>query len=93
MNGPFKSCKIVEVKEEIAIGDHYHNNKTEEFFLQSGMFKELTIGNETLYHVPAPYKVTVPPGVYHKFICSVGSVIIGVASELFDPNDEIKKPA
>lgn len=89
--GDFKSCKVVIVKEEIAIGDHYHLKKEEQFFLISGMFKELNLGDRVLLDVKAPYKVIVPPGLYHKFICTPGSIIVGVATEVFDPNDEIRK--
>lgn len=89
-SGDFKSCKAVVVKEEIPIGNHYHNNKTEEFLLLQGTFKELTVGPSTEYNIEAPKKVVVPPGTFHRFICTEGSILIGVATELFDPNDEIK---
>lgn len=89
-NGDFKSAKAVIVKKSIAIGDHYHNNKEEEFLLLQGMFTELIIGNITSHNVGAPYKVTIPRGTYHKFVCTEGSILLGVASELFDEKDEIK---
>jgi len=89
-SGAFKSAKAVIVKEEIAIGDHYHLKKTEEFFLLEGSFKEIVVGDVRAFDVPAPYHVSVPPGVYHKFVCTAGSILLGVATELFDPGDEIK---
>ncbi len=89
-NGNFKSAKAVVVKEEIAIGDHYHNNKTEEFLLLQGEFKLLQIGLNMKHNVPAPYKIFIPRGVYHKFICTPGSILLGVATEEFDPTDEHK---
>lgn len=89
-DGNFKSCKAVIVKEPIAIGDHYHNNKVEEFLLLSGEFLELQLGDETLFNVKAPHKVVVPKGLYHRFVCTRGSVLLGTATELFDPQDEIK---
>lgn len=88
--GNFKSAKAVVVHSEIAVGDHYHNNKTEEFFLLQGEFLLLQIGSEIKYHVVAPHKLVIPPGTYHKFICSKGSILLGTATELFDPNDEIR---
>jgi hypothetical protein len=88
--GDFKSAKAVIVKKSIAIGDHYHKNKEEEFLLLQGMFIELIIGQEKQYNIPGPYKVNIPRGVYHKFVCSEGSILLGVATELFDVNDEIK---
>lgn len=89
-NGNFKSAKAVIVKKEIAVGDHYHNKKDEEFLLLQGKFLELIVGNITSMNIPAPYYVFIPAGTYHKFICSEGSILLGVATELFDINDEIK---
>lgn len=88
--GLFKSCKAVIVKNTIPIGDHYHKNKTEEFLLLVGRFLELEVGKSILYNVDAPHKVVVPPGTYHRFICSPGSILLGTATELFDETDEIK---
>lgn len=88
--GNFKSCKAVIVKEPIAIGDHYHNNKTEEFLLLQGEFIELVIGGEEYENISAPFKVVIPPGTYHRFVCTPGSILLGTATELFDPLDEIK---
>ena len=88
--GDFKSAKAVIVKKAISIGDHYHNNKDEVFLLLAGEFMELTIADKTERNVKAPYSVRIPRGVYHKFICSEGSILLGVATELFDENDEIK---
>lgn len=89
--GEFKSAKAVIVIDEIPIGDHHHNNKTEEFLLLLGSFIECTVGEQTERNVPAPVKLIIPPGTYHKFICKRGSILLGVATELFDPTDEIKK--
>ena len=94
-NQNFKSAKVVIVKDEIPIGDHHHNKKTEVFFLLSGMFKELMLGEsrdkyQKWFNVKAPYKVEVPKGYYHKFVCIKGSVLLGVASEPFDETDEIR---
>lgn len=88
--GNFKSAKAVIIKKEIAVGDHLHRNKDEEFLLLQGNFVELTLGEITTFNIKAPYHVFVPRNTYHKFICSEGSILLGVATELFDPNDEIK---
>ncbi len=90
-NLTFKSAKVVVVNEEIAIGDHYHRKKDEVFFLVQGKFIYLEVGAEILTNICAPYKVIVPRLTYHKFVCSKGSILCGVATEPFDPNDEIKK--
>lgn len=88
--GDFKSAKAVIIHEPINIGDHYHNNKTEEFLLLTGEFLELQLGTETQFNVKAPHKVIVPKGLYHRFVCTKGSILLGTATELFDENDEIK---
>jgi len=90
-NGSFKSAKAAIIKTKLAVGDHYHNNKDEEFLLLDGEFLELWLNKEVFYNIKAPYKVSVPRGTYHKFICSPGSILLGTATELFDPLDEIKK--
>lgn len=88
--GDFKSAKAVIVKKAIAIGDHYHNKKDEYFLLLQGSFIELIVGKDRWDNIEAPYAVTIPRGTYHKFTCSEGSILLGVATELFDPEDELK---
>lgn len=88
--GNFKSAKAVIAKDAIPVGDHYHLNKDEVFFLLSGKFIEMINGTERIENVAAPYKVFVPHGTYHKFTLEPGSILLGVATELFDPKDEIK---
>lgn len=88
--GDFKSAKAVIVKKEIPIGDHFHLHKEEQFFLLQGVFKELQLGDTIGYNIEAPHKVVVPKGMYHRFICSEGSILLGTATESFDPNDELK---
>lgn len=91
-NETFCSAKVVVIKKRLpAVGDHFHNNKDEIFFLLTGRFEELHLGEGVAYNIPAPYKVEVRKGVYHKFIFEPGSILLGVASKPFDPNDEIKK--
>lgn len=89
-SGDFKSAKAVLIHEPINIGDHFHNNKVEEFLLLTGEFLELQLGEETLFNVKAPHKVVVPKGLYHRFVCTKGSILLGTATELFDEQDEIK---
>lgn len=90
-SGNYKSLKVVFINEPIAIGDHYHNHKDEIFFLAVGHITELVLGEEIKYNIDAPLVINVPAGLYHKFVCTPGSIIFGGASEEFDPNDEIRK--
>lgn len=88
--GNFKSLKAVVIKERVAVGDHYHNNKDEVFFLAVGCIEELTIGEKVVKDIFPPYLIEVTRGLYHKFICTPGTIIFGAATEEFDKNDEIK---
>lgn len=89
--GDFKSAKVVLIKEEIAVGDHHHNKKDEHFFLIKGSFKEIVLGDTIINNINAPHIINVPRGTYHKFICTAGSILLGVATEVYNQEDEIKK--
>lgn len=92
-HGNFKSSKAVVFKTTTEIGNHLHQKKDEEFFLLYGKFKELEVGEEFLTDVEAPFYIKAERGVYHRFICEEGSVLLSVATELYDTNDdyELKK--
>jgi len=87
----FKSLKIVYVLDRIPIGDHYHSKKDEYFFLASGKFEEIVVNETILFNIDAPHFISIERETYHRFICSPGSILIGVATELFDSQDEIKR--
>lgn len=89
-NGNYKSLKVVYVKNETPIGDHFHRNKDEIFFLATGEILELHLGDAVIKNVQPPYVINVPRGMYHKFVCAYGTVFFCGATELFDPNDEIR---
>lgn len=88
--GNFKSAKAVVVKEQLYVGDHYHNNKDEEFFLLQGEFITLQVGDIILTGIKAPYHINIPRKTYHKFLLATGSILLGTSTELFDQTDEIK---
>lgn len=89
--GSFKSAKAVIIKQESVIGDHYHNNKDEEFFLLQGKFKVLFVaGSLDTVDQDAPCYVYVPRGAYHRFVLDPGSILLGTATEPFDKHDEHK---
>lgn len=82
--GDFKSAKALIIKSEEPVGNHSHDNCNEEFLLLQGEFKEMIVGETNWTDVKAPIKITVKRGVYHKFVCSVGSILLCVASEKFN---------
>jgi quercetin dioxygenase-like cupin family protein len=85
-----RAVKAVEILEEAVVGDHYHRYKDEMFLLLKGKFIHLEVGALLLFNVEAPYRIFVPKLTYHKFICEKGSILLGVATKEFDPNDEVK---
>lgn len=89
-NGNFKSAKAILIKETIKVGGHYHNNKDEIFFLLQGKILQQQIGYVLEFMIDAPYSVFVPRGIPHTFICEAGSILLSVATELYDPADEHK---
>jgi mannose-6-phosphate isomerase-like protein (cupin superfamily) len=86
--GNWKVCKVLEVKEDCRVGDHYHKRKDEMFLLIEGS-GTFIISDEWSMHT-APFSVFVPRGTYHAFILKKGSVLIGLATELHDPIDDYK---
>lgn len=86
--GSWKVCKYLEITEDCSIGNHYHNNKDEAFFLARGE-ATLQLG-KTTYQIEAPCYILVPRETYHIFDIAKGSILIGLASEEHDPNDDHK---
>lgn len=86
----FKAAKVVIANSRLPVGLHYHRRKREIFLLLSGHAQQVQIGNQVEVDVAAPKKWVVNRGVYHGFILEPGSILLGVATELFDPEDEIK---
>ncbi len=88
--GDFKVSKVVIAKDDCVVGDHYHRNKDERFLLLSGKARRIVLNEQEWLQVEAPYEVEVPRGNYHLFDLEPGSVLLGVTTAVFDPDDEIK---
>jgi len=82
--------KALVAKHDCIVGDHHHRNKEERFLLLSGIARIAIIGSDRQESVVAPREFIVPPNTYHLFDLAEGSILLGVASQEFDPNDEIK---
>ncbi len=83
------AVKVLTVKDGCTVGDHYHEKKDEKFVLAAGK-GDCQIGID--WHDMEIGKVyECPRGTYHRFDLEPGSVLIGTASESFDPMDELKK--
>lgn len=84
----WKVCKILEMKEDGLVGNHYHKKKDEMFLLWEGS-GTFVVEKETSVQF-APYSVFIPRGTYHAFTLKKGSVLIGLVTEEHDPSDDYK---
>ncbi len=94
-NIPVKCVKTIFVKEKIPLGNHYHNNKDEIFYLLKGK------GVCTLKTRAVKPKITrdwmfegdcilVPRGVIHRFELFPDSILLEAATEPYNHEDEIQ---
>lgn len=94
-NEPMKTLKILYAKENCVVGDHYHQFKTENFYLLSGSgmleFEILDTGLSGLNVLEVGKLYKIEPRVYHKFSLTPGSILIGTASAKYDPDDELPR--
>jgi len=88
--GQIATVKALTMHQDASVGDHYHRNKDEHFLLLSGHADKIVIGDEVKLSVDGPAEFHVPRNTYHRFELKAGAVLLGTASEPFDPNDEIK---
>lgn len=86
-NGSFKECKVLTAKQDCIVGDHFHRNKDEVFYLLSGEAEKVVVGDKIDFTGNYWF---VPRGTYHAFYLREGAVLLGAATEFFDPADEIR---
>jgi mannose-6-phosphate isomerase-like protein (cupin superfamily) len=92
----WKVIKVIEVKENCEIGNHFHRNKDELFIIVKGVvsvvckkvLNEIKVEeielSDNMYYVPR--------NTFHTFYCEAGTLIIGLATELHDDKDDLKLP-
>jgi len=86
----FPEGKILEIKEDCVVGGHYHQIKTEYFILSKGSCLMILDNMKVPMRIGELY--TVPPFTTHSFQIKKGSILIGLCSHPYDPNDEYKTP-
>lgn len=86
ITGDFKALKLLSAKEDCVVGDHYHKNKDEKFILLRGAGKYQI--NQEIGELRLGEVYVCERGTYHKFALEKGALLLGTASELYDPNDE-----
>ena len=83
-----RSCKVLTAKQECEVGNHYHKNKDEFFYLLAGSGEVELNGLWEIIH--AGDTVYVPALTKHSFKLSEGSILLGGATKEYDPDDEYK---
>lgn len=85
----FPEAKLLEIKEDCTIGEHYHKVKTEKFILCEGKAQLIIKGMDA-----QPMEIgkiyTVLPKQHHTFDVKAGSVLVGLNSMPYDPKDDYK---
>ena len=85
----FPEAKLLEIKEDCTIGEHYHKVKTEKFILCEG-HAELIIKGMDAQPMEIGKIYTVLPKQHHTFDVKAGSVLVGLNSMPYDPKDDYK---
>jgi GDPmannose 4,6-dehydratase len=85
----FPEAKLLEIKEDCTIGEHYHKVKTEKFILCEGQ-AELIIKGMDAQPMEIGKIYTVLPEQHHTFHVKTGSVLVGLNSMPYDPKDDYK---
>lgn len=87
----FPEAKLIEVKEDCTIGEHYHEIKEELFILSEGSAVLKTDKGYFQMRIGKIYRIA--PGTYHEFQIKAGSVLIGLNSHTYTPADDYRKAA
>ncbi len=84
---PIRTCKILEVKEDCDLGNHYHNRKQDFFYLLKGK-GSWRIGDE-VGEIKEGDSLTALPKEAHTFSLKGGSVLLEASTTPYDIEDEI----
>ena len=83
----FPEAKLLEIKQDCTIGNHYHKIKTEKFILSEGQ-AQLDIKDDGVTDMQIGKVYTVLPGQHHSFHIKAGSVLVGLNSMPFSHKDD-----
>ncbi len=86
-DAPIRMCKVIEVKEDSVLGNHYHEKKEDYFYLLkgSGSWK---IGEES-GELKEGDCLHAGLGVPHTFTLKAGSILLESSTTPYDKEDEI----
>jgi D-lyxose ketol-isomerase len=90
----FPEGKVLDIKKDCVVGRHYHKIKTEFFLLSRGactmLLKPLSGGelDSTEMRIGELYRIK--PFQYHEFHIKKGSILVGLNSHVYNPDDDYK---
>lgn len=85
---PLRTCKALEVKQDSILGDHFHKEKDEVFYLLKGSgFVTLDSDRTELKVGDVIYAAR---GVKHTFELAKDSILLEAGNKPFDPTDDYK---
>ena len=85
----WKLCKVVKTKQDCILGRHYHKLKDESFMLVFGEGR-IKLNEEQFTNMILFDEYFVPANVQHEFILKKNSILIGLSSKEFDPDDDYR---
>lgn len=83
---PLRTCKVLEVKQDSRLGDHYHKEKDEIFYLLKG-HGFVTLGDKT-DELRQGDIVFAHRGTKHTFELKKGSILLEAGTKPFDKSDD-----
>ena len=86
MDFPLRTCKVLEVKEDSTLGDHYHKEKDEIFYLFKGS-GEVTLAGTTELLKEGDI-VFARRGIKHTFKLKKDSILLEAGNKPFDKSDD-----
>lgn len=84
---PITTCKVIEMKVDGVVGNHYHNVKQDFFFLLKGS-GVYTIG-ESVGDMCEGMVLTAYPKEPHSFELKAGSILLEASTTPYNKADEI----
>jgi len=90
--GVWKQVNLLEVAVNKQFGGHYHKNKTELFYVLSGIvvFTIATKTTLTTQLIGSGERIQVDPYDQHTLVSCADSVVVEMMSEEFDEKDTFK---
>lgn len=83
---PIRTSKILTMKEDSAVGNHYHKLKDDVFFLLKGSGTMVLDNRATDFS--AGDCILVKAGTSHSFLLKKGSILIESSTTPYDKSDE-----